>query len=297
MRLGNTAPVVTQEYFEGSVYRNILTILRDIEDSRKKSLAAMDFIISAPGAPFDFHGVCGFFRIGCWHHMEMGWTGPGAAANGYAHNKLNMDYWALLVAKRKGINVNPRDRADLTTKLYPGNANQIWSTPAQTDKALKDVRFYYQDFRPLIRSLELELNRVRLPMLDRLSSVVESMARYLSNMHGEFIYSPNQPDKYDSDRIAALEAEAYLKEMQTWIVEMVQKVKERAESDAAVLQKMAEAATRKGDTAIAVQSVADTKKAQSVSTQAASDVKNITSTGPGIGVLVPVGILASLLLL
>lgn len=264
---------VDRDYFESSVYRNILDMLGTLNNIRQELREEMIVIASMPGLKFFSSGMNSSTPS---YNTRMG---PGKMANGYAINKLGKNYefqsWIKLAQK---IPDNPwkmhKRRQDyfgkeyLVDEVFPDQFPSV----DRVEKALMNSRSMGMDLVNRIRNIEWELNRVHLPMVEDLRKVglllndfirdlPTALPTYdLVNHKSRFdvrngplvayktpIFTGGGPsvEALDRGRLAAYKAQHTLRQMKTWLAEMTEKIKTRSEFDAAALERIAaEAAAR-----------------------------------------------------
>jgi len=242
---------ISRDYFESSVYRNILDMLGTLNNIRQELRAEMITIGSMPGEYFNFYLTQKDTSTQRWLF------GPGAMANGHAIKVLGKKYgmrsWLELM---KTVPNNP-------WKLEPAPV-MSWNPPDdlfpsldQVQKSLMNSRSQGMDLVNRLRNLEWELNRVHLPMVEDLRKAALLMNDFIrdlpttipSHIPGKIPTENDIPyvdvDALDRGRLASYKAAKMLRQMKAWLASMTEKIKARSEFDAAALERIAaEAAAR-----------------------------------------------------
>lgn len=248
------AESINRDYFESSVYRNILDMLGTLNNIRQELRAEMINVAAMPGRTYrvtdcDDDSASGTARA---------FLGPGKMANGHAIKVLGKDYggdsWNRLMMT---VPDNPwpmklvfKSRFSLTEEPDPS-----WPNPYRVDQALMNARSLSMSLLNRFRNLEWELNRVHLPMVEDLRQSALLLNDFVSDLptalpyHGERVCLDRIPEfdveALDRGRLAAFKAAKMLRQMKSWLAEMTEKIKTRSEFDAAALERIAaEAAAR-----------------------------------------------------
>ena len=251
-----TAPI-TGQYFESSVYRNILSMLDALETIRKEMFAETQTLSLSFTAAL----------------------GPGQTAIGYAINKgapiaykNSQNAWRwyaqpLFIGKRV---YPPRLFSYGLFARKPPPIPGENTSEARFDMALMNLRSISLDLKARIRGLEWELNRVHLPMVDDLRKWAIDVDSYIRNLPSRHTRIDAPPHVWGEDASADLIAKRrrarivankandktritghtialQLVQLKAWLTTMREKVKERDRTDQAAMialekQRKAEAA-------------------------------------------------------
>jgi len=243
---------ITTQYFESSVYRNILDMIATLNQINTKLRDEMVVIAWLRGGPVNIY-IQQYEEI-----SKVFLYGPGKLAYAYAHSKgfrIKNDWidWFLFTAKLRGINVS---KIPWRNSFDKGPVASMYSS-TRVNRAFMNARSFSLDLSSTVRTLQWELNRVHLPMVEGL--------RNWSNIINNYVYDlpsriPDLPAiiNRDSDipqvdlasvdrgRIAAVNAAEQLNKFNTWLQTMRQQVIKRDRTDQAALiaiekQKTAEA--------------------------------------------------------
>jgi len=245
---------IDRDYFESSVYRNLLDMLGILNNIRQELRAQMITVAAMPGRVYrvwdcDDDSASGTARA---------FLGPGKMALGHAIKLLGKDYagdsWNRLMQQ---VPDNPWPmKLEFSPRWSFGEPTDPgWPSTSEVDRALMNARSLSMSMVNQFRNFEWELNRVHLPMVEDMRKAGLLLNDFVADLptalpyHGERVCLDRIPEfdveALDRGRLAAYKAAKMLRQMKTWLAEMTEKIKTRSEFDAAALERIAaEAAAR-----------------------------------------------------